>query len=78
MEFTHINECWAYLREAKNYDELYKRTQELPHWSGNWEIERNEYNECLVINTIWNEQYENFEEELEDMPIAYPNEEVEE
>lgn len=78
MEFNHINDCWNYLREAKDYDDLYNRTLELPRWSGDWDITRNEYNECLVINTVWNEQYQNFEEEIEDFDIPWPIEQEEE
>ena len=43
MEFNHINDCWDYLREAKDYNDLYNRTLDLPRWSGEWDITRNEY-----------------------------------
>ena len=78
MEFKHINDCWNYLREAKDYDDLYNRTLNLPRWSGSWDITRNEYNECLVINSFWNEQYQTYEEESEDFDIAWPIEQEEE
>ena len=76
MGFNHINDCWKYLREAKDYDDLYNRTLDLPRWSGDWDITRNEYNECVVIHTIWNEQY--CEEEHEDFDIPWPIEQDEE
>ena len=72
MEFKHIKDCWAYLREAENYDDLYERTQELPIWSGSWDIVKNEYNECCVINRYWDKQYETYEEDQEDLDIRWP------
>ena len=52
MEFKHINDCWNYLREAKDIDDLEYRTEELPRWSGDWVVDRDpdDFKKCRVTN----------------------------
>lgn len=52
MEFKYINDCWNYLREAKDREDLENRIEDLPKWSGSWEVEQDPdtFQKCLVIN----------------------------
>ena len=80
--YEHINDCWNAIRdydkEGRTYDELLELLETFPRWSGNWEVYPNEYNECLVVNSYWNKQYQNYEEDQEDTTIAWPFEREEE
>lgn len=65
VQFNHINDCWNYLRKAKNREDLESRIEDLPNWSGSWLVEKGDYNNCLVINL-----YED-DEDKEDLDIEY-------
>ena len=69
--FEHIKDCWNYLRKATDYDDLVKRTGDLPRWSGDWEILQNDDNTCRVINSYWDEQYQDYQEDVEDFSIEF-------
>ncbi len=57
-KFNHINDCWDYLREAKNIEDLEARIKELPIWSGSWLVEfikthdEDNSDEYLITNCI--------------------------
>ena len=74
--YEHIKDCWNAIREydeqGKTYDELLELTQEFPRWSGNWDIEPNEYNNCRVINSYYEEEYQNWDQDIEDTDIPWP------
>lgn len=74
--FSHINDCWNYLREAKSIDDLKQRIEQLPIWSGSWSVEEdneivgNEDDDqvsVLVVNSYYDEQCEDWDVEQETM-----------
>ncbi len=60
MELNHINDCWEYLTSSKNIDELNERLDEMPKWSGSWDLvfiktveqEPYSYDEYEIINIV--------------------------
>lgn len=56
MELNHINDCWTYLISSKDIDELDKRLEEMPKWSGSWDL--------VYIRTIEQEPYSYDEYEI--------------
>ena len=60
--FGHINDCWNYLRESKNFKDLEERAKNLPKWSGSWYVEEKAKNHALIINTI-----DDIDESVEDI-----------
>ena len=77
MEFKHINDCWNYLREAATKEDLEDRIEDLPIWSGDWDIEENEDGTCRVINSYYDDQCEDWYEDEEDFDIVFNEEEEE-
>lgn len=69
--FSHIKDCWRYLRMSKDYNDLRKRISDLPSWSGNWYIEKNAEGNCLVTNEYYDKSLEDYDEEQEDLDIPY-------
>ena len=78
MEFNHIKDCWKYLRDAKDYNELIDRVDELPRWSGEWTIEKSEDGNCLVRNEFFDRDLDCYDEDEEELDIEFLNEEEEE
>ena len=74
MKFNHINDCWNYVLGAETKEELEKRLGELPRWSGDWWIEESENGNCLVVNDVFNEQYQDYETREEETSIPYSDE----
>lgn len=76
MTYKHINDCWDEIRrydeEGKSYDELNELTQTFPKWSGEWDIEPNEYNKCRIINAYYDKSLQNWQEDIEDTDISWP------
>lgn len=72
MEFKHINDCWNYLREAKDYNDLIKRCGDIPNRFGTWDVEPNEYHEARVINSYYDETFQNWDQDIEDFDIKCP------
>ncbi len=60
MEFNHINNCWNYLTTSHNINELKNRLEEMPKWSGSWDLvfiktveqEPHSYDEYEIINIV--------------------------
>ena len=77
MEFNHISDCWQYVRESANREDLEKRLENLPRWSGNWFVEPTEDNQCLVINDYYDKVTENYDQDSEVIEIPYDEEEDE-
>ena len=84
--FSHINDCWNYLRKAKSIKDLKQRIGQLPIWSGDWSVEEdndivgNEDDQqvsVLVINSYYDNQCEDWEVEQETMYFDCNNEEEE-
>lgn len=58
MKFNHINDCWNYLKASNNIDELESRFEEMPKWSGSWDLayiktveqEHQSYDEYEIVN----------------------------
>lgn len=38
MEYTHINDCWNALSNAKSLNEVYDLIDNFPRWSGDWNV----------------------------------------
>lgn len=74
MKFNHITDCWNYVLEAETKEDLEKRLGELPRWSGDWWIEESENGNCLVVNDIFVEQYQDSETREEETSIPYSDE----
>ncbi len=71
MEFKHISDCWQYLREAESKEDLEKRMENLPRWSGDWTVEKSEDNGCLVINDYYDKSLDSYDQDSEEMDIEY-------
>ena len=56
MEIKHIKDCWTLIKAAKTIEEVKKIFEELPRWSGEWEVEV-EDDQYLVTNTYYDRQY---------------------
>jgi hypothetical protein len=69
--FSHIKDCWSYLRMSKDYNDLLKRISDLPSWSGTWYVEKNADGNCLVTNEYYDKALEDYDEEQEDLDISY-------
>ena len=76
MEYKHTNDCWAQIKNAKTKAEVAKLFMEFPRWSGDWEltVEGDHY---LVINTYYDQQYENYENNAEVLDIELDEEDLE-
>ena len=74
MKFNHITDCWNYVLEAETKEDLEKRLGDLPRWSGDWWIEESENGNCLVVNDVFNEQYQDYEPREEETSIPYSDE----
>ena len=72
MEFKHINDCWEYLRKAKDYNDLIERCKDIPNRFGTWDVEPNEYHEARVINSYYDETCQNWDQDIEDFDIKCP------
>ena len=75
MEIKNIQDCWTLIRHEKTIEGVKKVLEELPRWSGDWDvmIEDGEY---VVYNTWFDTQYKEFETDCETLDIEV--EEVEE
>lgn len=74
MEIKHIKDCWTLIKAAKTIDEVKKVIEELPRWSGDWEIEI-EDNQYLVINTWFDPQFDSFDTDYEYLDIEVEEDE---
>lgn len=74
MEYNHISECWAAIREAKTIEEVEDLFEKFPRWSGDWEviIEDGHY---VVVNTYFDPQCDSFDTDYETLDIEVDNEE---
>jgi len=72
MEFKHINDCWEYLRKAKDYNDLIEKCKDIPNRFGTWDVEPNEYHEARVINSYYDEKCQNWDQDIEDFNIKCP------
>jgi len=68
MEYKHINDCWAAIREAKTIEEVENLFEQFPRWSGDWDvvIEDDQY---VVYNTYFDEQCDSFDTDCEILDI---------
>ena len=74
MEYKHINDCWAAVREAKTIYEVHKLFDQFPRWSGDWDvvIEDDHY---VVYNTYFDSQYDEFDTDFEILDIEVEEDE---
>jgi hypothetical protein len=68
MEYNHIKDCWAAIREAKTIEEVKNLFEQFPRWSGDWNIEI-EDNQYVVYNTYFDEQCDSFDTDYETLDI---------
>ena len=68
MEIKHIKDCWTLIRHEKTIEGVKKVLEELPRWSGDWEIQV-EDNQYLVINSYYDAQCDNWETDYEYLDI---------
>lgn len=61
MEIKHIKDCWTLIKAAKTIEEVKKIIEELPRWSGEWDIEIDENKYYLVTNSYFDTQYDAWE-----------------
>ena len=61
MEIKHIKDCWPLIKAAKTIEEVKKIIEELPRWSGEWDIEIDENKYYLVTNSYFDTQYDVWE-----------------
>lgn len=61
MEIKHIKDCWTLIKAAKTIEEVKKIIEELPRWSGEWDIEIDENKYYLVTNSYFDTQYDTWE-----------------
>lgn len=64
MEIKHIKDCWTLIKAAKTIEEVKKILEELPRWSGDWEIiiEDDQY---VVINSYYDAQCDSWENDYD-------------
>lgn len=74
MEIKHINDCWTLIRHEKTIEGVKKVLEELPRWSGDWDvvIEDGQY---VVYNTYFDSQYDEFETDFEILDIEVEEDE---
>jgi hypothetical protein len=74
MEYKHINDCWAAIREAKTIEEVKNLFEQFPRWSGDWDvvIEDEHY---VVYNTYFDPQYDEFDTDFELLDIEVEEDE---
>lgn len=74
MEYNHINDCWAAIREAKTIEEVENLFEQFPRWSGDWEviIEDGHY---VVYNNYFDPQYDSFDTDCETLDIEVEEDE---
>lgn len=70
MEYKHINDCWNKVRECKKASELEKAFNDFPRWSGDWSL-LVANGTITVVNSYWDEQCEEWNEDLEDVEVDY-------
>lgn len=70
-QFNHIRDCWAYLHESTNYKDLCDRIDSLPQWSGEWTIDVDEDNRCIVRNDYFDKQTDSFESDEEVLDVEF-------
>ena len=68
MEIKHIKDCWTLIRHEKTIEGVNRVLEELPRWSGDWEviIEDGQY---VVVNSYYDAQYDNWETDYETLDI---------
>lgn len=68
MEIKHIKDCWTLIRHEKTIEGVKKVLEELPRWSGDWEvvIEDGQY---VVVNSYYDAQCDNWESDYETLDI---------
>ena len=74
MEYKHINDCWAAIREAKTIEEVKNLFEQFPRWSGDWDVvvEDEHY---VVYNTYFDEQCGDFDTDCETLDIEVEEDE---
>ena len=68
MEIKHIKDCWTLIKHEKTIEGVKKVLEELPRWSGDWEIQI-EDNQYLVINSYYDAQCDNWETDYDWLDI---------
>lgn len=73
MEIKHIKDCWTLIRHEKTIEGVKKVLEELPRWSGDWEviIEDGQY---VVVNSYYDAQCDNWETDYETLDIEVETE----
>lgn len=68
MEIKHIKDCWTLIKQAKTIEEVKRILEELPRWSGDWEvvIEDDQY---VVYNSWYDRQCDCWEDDCEYLDI---------
>lgn len=73
MEYKHINDCWAAIREAKTIEEVKNLFEQFPRWSGDWDVqvENNSFYEkrYVVYNTWFDSNLDEFDTDCETLDI---------
>lgn len=74
MEYKHINDCWAAVREAKTIEEVENLFEQFPRWSGDWDVvvEDDQY---VVYNNYFDPQYGEFNTDFEILDIEVEEDE---
>ena len=73
LQFTHINDCWKQLREAKSLEEVENLLKNFPSWSGNWWVE-SEYGQVIIFNDWYDKTCETWKLDREVLDIPYTKE----
>ena len=73
MEYNHINDCWAEIRKAKTIEEVKDLFEKFPRWSGDWDV-MVEDGQCVVYNTWFDEQCEDYDTDCETLDIEVEGE----
>lgn len=68
MEIKTIQDCWTLIRHEKTIEGVRKVLEELPRWSGDWDI-MVEDGQYVVYNTWFDTQCEDFDTDCETLNI---------
>ena len=74
--YEHIHDCWSALRQCKNRKEVIETINSFPRWSGSWFID-NDHGTILVTEDWYDEQFEDYFSESENLGIDWDEEDEE-